>query len=136
MFPLTYESLPSLSTPYGTGTVWAAALWDLTWAMVARYGASHDLLEGRGAENRMLRLVIEAIATMPCPAGFVTSRDSLLAADQRLHGGQDRCRIWQAFARRGIGLSASQGQATSTTDQVAASNVPFDCVEVFGNGFE
>lgn len=136
VFPYTYANVASLPTPHGTGSVWAAALWDLTWQMVSRYGASHDLLNGNGAENRMLRLIIEGMDSMACPGGFVTARDSILAADQTLHGGQDRCLIWGAFARRGLGAGASQGSPSSILDQFASFAVPVECGRIFAHGFE
>ncbi|MBN8480502.1 MAG: M36 family metallopeptidase [Xanthomonadales bacterium] len=136
VFPRTYANLPSLQTPHGTGSVYAATLWDLTWLMVTRYGASHDLLNGSGAENRMLRLAIEGMDTMACPGGFVSARESILAADQTLHGGADRCLIWQAFARRGLGNGAAEGSANSIADQVASFTLPIDCDHIFDNGFQ
>lgn len=136
VFPRTYANLPSLASPHGVGTVWAAALWDLAWAMVGRHGASHDLLDGNGAENRMLRLVIESMDTLACPAGFVSARDRILAADQSLHAGQDRCLIWQAFARRGIGFGAVEGSPSSNSDQTPSFLLPADCNLLFAHGFE
>ncbi len=136
VFPRTYADVSTLQTPHATGSVYAAVLWDLTWLMVARYGASHDLLNGAGAENRMLRLAIQGMDTMPCPSGFVSARESILAADQSLHGGVDRCLIWQAFARRGLGTGAAEGSANSITDQVASFIQPIDCDRIFANGFQ
>lgn len=136
VFTRTYADMPTLPRPYETGSVWAAALWDLTWAMVARYGASNDLLTGNGAENRMLRLSIEAMDQMTCPAGFVTARDAVLQADVSLYGGQNRCMIWTAFARRGMGVSASEGSSNSISDQTPAFNPPVDCDRIFASGFD
>lgn len=136
VFPRTYADLPALQAPHSTGSVYAAALWDLTWLMVARYGASHDLLNGNGAENRMLRLVIEGMDTMACPSGFVSARDSILAADQSLNGGADRCLIWQAFARRGMGFAAAQGSPSSISDQTVSYAIPLNCDLIFLNGFD
>jgi hypothetical protein len=63
-----------------------------------------------------------------CNPGFVQGRDAILAADEALTGGANRCRIWQAFARRGLGVSASQGSANSRTDGVEAFDVPGECL--------
>ncbi len=136
VFNRTYAMLPTLQAPHLTGSVFAAALWDLTWAMVARYGASHDLLAGTGAENRVLRLAIDGMDLMACPGGFVSARDGILAADQSLHAGQDRCLIWAAFARRGIGFGASEGLSTSISDQTPSFLIPPDCDLLFANGFD
>lgn len=136
VFPRTYANLPTLASPHATGSVWAGAMWDLVWAMVARYGASHDLLTGNGAENRILRLAIEGMNTMQCPAGFVSARNSILAADQTLHGGADRCMIWKVFARRGLGADAQEGSPNSILDQVVSFAEPVECDRVFAHGFE
>ena len=41
-----------------------------------------------------------------------------------LTGGDNECSIWRAFARRGLGFSASQGLNTSRTDGVEAFDMP------------
>ena len=44
--------------------------------------------------------------------------------DRLANGGANQCLIWEAFARRGLGLSASQGSSNSLNDQVEAFDVP------------
>lgn len=132
----TYSNLPSLAAPHGTGTVWAAALWDLTWIMVGAYGASNDWISGNGGDNRMLRLAIRAQQLQPCSTGFVQARDAVLAADQILYGSTNQCLIWKAFARRGLGFSATQGSANSISDGVAAFDLPAACDAIFANGLQ
>lgn len=136
VFPRTYANLPSLVSPHGTGSVLAGTLWDLTWAMVSRYGASNNLLTGNGGENRMLRLVIEGMHTSTCPGGFVSVRNSILQADASLHAGADRCLIWQAFARRGMGEGAFEGSPFSIGDQSPSSTLPAECRPIFTSGFD
>jgi hypothetical protein len=125
--PLTYTNTRTLPVPHGVGTVYASALWDLTWLMVQRHGASHDWFNGNGAENRMLRLVLRALERQPCNTGFVGARDALLVADTELYADVDRCLIWRAFARRGLGLSASQGSTATNSDNTAAFDLPPSC---------
>ena len=48
-------------------------------------------------------------------------------ADELANGGENRCLIWQVFARRGLGESASQGSSFNRFDQVEAFDVPEDC---------
>jgi extracellular elastinolytic metalloproteinase len=135
--PRTYANLPGLLIPHQTGTVWASALWDATWAMVQRYGASHDLLTGFGGENRMLRIGIEAIVEHSCPVGFVSARNEVLSRDLALYGGDGRCALWGAFARRGLGFSAAQGSPSSTLDGTAAFDLPPDCADqIFASGLQ
>ncbi|WP_257386926.1 M36 family metallopeptidase [Tahibacter caeni] len=134
----TYQDTRILSSPQDTGTVWASALWDLTWSLVDAYGASNDWFDGNGAENRMLRLAIRALQRQTCAAGFVEARDAWLTADAELYTGENRCRIWNAFARRGLGFSAVQGLGTSNSDNTAAFDLPQECLPdpLFADGFE
>ena len=53
-----------------------------------------------------------------------SGRDAILEADMLANGGANQCLIWEAFARRGLGLSASQGSANSLNDQTEAFDVP------------
>lgn len=132
----TYADTTTLAAPHDVGIPWAAAMWDLTWLMVQAHGASNDWLAGDGGENRMLRLAIRAQQLQPCSAGFVTARDALLAADDELYAGADSCRIWKAFARRGLGVSAAQGSVSDNSDNVAAFDRPTTCDEIFADGFQ
>lgn len=134
--PITYANTGPLAVPHGVGTVWASAMWDLTWLMVKTHGASNDWLTGNGGENRMLRLTIRAQQLQVCSAGFVGARNALLAADEELYTGENRCRIWKAFAGRGLGFSAAEGSVDSNADNVAAFDMPGTCDDVFADGFE
>lgn len=135
--PLTYADSGAVGSPHGIGTIYGSALWDLAWNMVQRDGASGDLINGDGGDNRVLRLVIEAIKQQPCNAGLLDARDSILQADQSLYAGRHACEIWQAFARRGMGYSALQGSSGSLVDNVAAFDMPPTCgVPIFADGFE
>ena len=63
----------------------------------------------------------------PCIPNFVSGRDAILQADQ-VAGGTDNCLIWNVFAKRGLGLNASAGTATSISDQVEDFTVPAGCI--------
>jgi len=119
---------PSISRPHGIGFVWATMLWDLTWDLIDVYGFDPDIYEGTGGNNIALQLVVDALKLQPCSPGFVNGRDAILLADLLANGGANRCLIWNAFAKRGLGLSASQGSSNNRFDQVEAFDVPEDCL--------
>jgi len=127
--PMTYGTLPSssISVPHGVGSVWATMLWDLTWAMIDRYGWDPDLYNGTGGNNKTMALVIESLKLQPCSPGFVDGRDAILQADRLLYGGDHQCLIWSAFARRGLGYSADQGSSNSKFDGTEAFDMPPSC---------
>jgi hypothetical protein len=117
-----------ISQPHGIGFVWATMLWDLTWALIDEYGFDTDIYEGTGGNNIALQLVVDALKLQGCSPGFVTGRDAILQADVLANGGANRCLIWNVFANRGLGLSASQGSTNNRFDQVEAFDVPEDCL--------
>ena len=73
-----------------------------------------------------MQLVLDGLKLQTCNAGFVRGRNGILQADTALTGGEDQCMIWEVFAARGVGLSASQGNPQSRTDQVEDFNLPPD----------
>ena len=88
------------------------------------HGFDPDLYNGTAGNDRALGLVIEAMKSTPCSPGFVDARNAILEADRILYGGADQALIWAAFARRGLGFSADQGDPDDRTDQVEAFDLP------------
>ncbi|WP_309642660.1 T9SS-dependent M36 family metallopeptidase [Flavobacterium sp.] len=105
--------------PHNRGETWTAVLWDLTWAYIHKYGFDPDIYNGTGGNNKVMRLVIDALKLQTCnTASFISARDNLFAADQATTEGQDYCMIAEVFQKRGMGLNASSGDANNATDQV------------------
>ncbi len=118
---MTYTNLPSQAVPHGVGFVWCTMLWDMTWEIIQQAGINPNLFNaaGAGGNTIALKLVTEGMKLQVCSPGFVDGRDAILQADQILYGGQYRCAIIAAFARRGLGLNASQGSSSSRSDGTA-----------------
>ena len=72
-----------------------------------------------------MQYVMDGLKLQGCYPGFLAGRDGILAADAALGGG-DSCTIWSAFARRGLGFSATQG-TTNRDDNTEAFDVPPHC---------
>jgi len=122
--PHTYDDIKTEVAPHGVGSVWAMMLWEMTWDLIAVYGVDSDIYGGNGGNNVSLSLVTEGLKLQPCSPGFVDGRDAILAADVALYGGANQCTIWEAFARRGLGHSATQGSTGSKTDGTEAFDLP------------
>ncbi len=120
-------SAPGILAPHGIGTIWCVMLWDMTWNLVDAHGFDTDFYNGTGGNNIALALVIEGLKLTPCNPGFVDARDAILAADQALYGGANECLIWDAFARRGLGVGASQGDAFDRADGIESFDTPATC---------
>lgn len=131
--PFTYNNIKGQAAPHGVGSVWATMLWDLTWAFVDEYGFDPDIYEGTGGNNMALQLVVDGLKLQPCSPGFVDGRDAILEADEIANDAENKCLIWNAFAKRGLGLSADQGSSSSKMDGSEAFDVPEDCLLGVGN---
>lgn len=120
----------AISQPHGVGFIFATALWDLNWALVDFYGGTPDpdLYNGTGGNNIAMSLVIEGLKLQPCSPGMIDGRDAILQADQLLYNGAHECIIWEVFAKRGFGFSASQGSTASRVDQTEAFDLSPTCM--------
>lgn len=122
--PQTYDDIKTAAVPHGVGSVWSTMLWEMTWGLIDAYGFDTDFYNGTGGNNIALALVTEALKLQPCSPGFVDGRDAILAADVSLYGGANQCIIWDAFAKRGLGVSADQGSSGSRSDGTEAFDTP------------
>ncbi|WP_223605847.1 T9SS-dependent M36 family metallopeptidase [Chryseobacterium sp. OSA05B] len=123
---------------HAIGFVWATMLWDLHWKYVEKYGFSNDMSNTSSGSSKVLQLVMDALKLQPCNPTFVQGRNAILAADQAKTGGADKCMIWKAFAKRGLGVNAVPGKlkgqwsgadhpAPDLNDQVEDFTVPAEC---------
>lgn len=138
--PMTYGNSDdggAFTIPHGVGSIWCSMLWDMTWKFIDLYGFGTDIYDSDisnvgtpaspgtfGGQNLALQLVMEGLKLQPCRPGFIDGRDAILAADRALYGGIHRCLIWEAFADRGLGVSAKQGAVEVTTDNEEAFDLP------------
>jgi extracellular elastinolytic metalloproteinase len=107
----TYASVNGMAVPHGVGSVWAQAYWEVYWKLVERWGFDpnlYDALGGAGNQRAMLYLN-EGLKATACEPAFTQVRDGVISAATLLHGGEDLCRIWSAFAAFGLGSDAVSG---------------------------
>jgi len=126
--PLTYDDVSGLNRPHGVGEVWAASLWEMYWKLVDQHGFDPDLYAGTGGNNLALQLVIDGMKLQPCGPTFVTGRDAIIAADAAANSGANECLIWEAFAKRGVGVDADDGGSAATLGVTEDFDVPITCL--------
>ncbi len=127
--PTTYSDISGLAVPHGVGYAWASIIWEVYWALVDQYGFNADIYQDwtTGGNNLALQLVVDGLKLQPCSPGFVDGRDAILSADAALTGGANQCILWEAFAKRGLGYSADQGDSDNTGDGTEAFDTPPAC---------
>lgn len=125
--PQTYNDVKTSTTFHSRGEIWCSAIWDMTWFLIRDYGFDPDFISGNAGNQLALRLVLEGMKLQPCSPGYIDARDAILLADDILYGSAHRCQIWEAFARRGMGLYASQGSSDVIGDEIADFTYPPFC---------
>lgn len=133
-----YIKRPDYAETHSVGFVWCSMLYELLQSLIDKYGMNDNIYEGGNpttvrnpastakGNNIATRLVIEAMKLQPVSPTFIQERDAILKADTLLYKGRHGCIIWKAFAKRGLGFSASSG-TNSLGDETEAFDVPFSC---------
>ena len=126
--PTTFDYLSDsrYTGVHAIGSVWCNMLMDVFWAMRAEYDFDPDWYDGVFGNNILWQNVLDGLKLQPCGPTFVDARDAILLADEINYGGEHVCVMWCAFARRGLGLSAT---TTGPSDRapVEAFDVPVEC---------
>jgi extracellular elastinolytic metalloproteinase len=124
----TYASINGMAIPHGVGSVWAQAAWEVYWKLVDAHGFDPNLANaaGNAGNQRMMLYVNEGLKNTACNPTFTQVRDGILQAAADTHGGEDVCRMWEAFAAFGLGTNAVSGGANSTSP-TNGFNIPTSC---------
>ena len=138
----TYASINGMAVPHGVGSVWAQGMWEVYWKLVDAHGFDTNIYNaaGNAGNQRAMLYVNEGLKNAACNPTFTQIRDGILQAAADNHGGEDVCRMWEAFAAFGLGTNAVSGGAASTTP-TNGFNVPASCqggggTTVFSDTFE
>lgn len=133
--PLTFIDVETRVVPHAVGTVWATALWEAYWELTDAYGFDADLYAGDGGNNLAIQLVMDALELQPCEPTFIEARDAVLQADTNLTSSANECYLWRAFAKRGMGPTASISTNPDDLRSVVEDfTLPAQCDDFCGDG--
>jgi uncharacterized repeat protein (TIGR01451 family) len=105
------------SQVHNQGTVWCTVLWEARALLIKKHGFS-------AGNERILQLVTDGMKLGPANPNFVQARDGILLADQVNNAGEDFAELWAAFAKRGLGASATSPASTTTIGVVESYDLP------------
>ena len=109
------------SEVHNMGEVWCMVLREARANLISRHGwASGNQL--------ILQLVTDGMNLSPANPNFLQARDAILQADLVDNGGANRAQLWAAFAKRGMGYSATSPSSSTTSGLHEAFDVPDDLV--------
>ena len=134
--PLNYSDYGFDSTGdevHADGEIWNGTQWEVRQALVKKYDAAYPstdkalnlrCAQGTATQSplpatqcpgnrRWIQLVFDAFLLQQGATDMLQARDAMLAADRMRFGGANQDVLWGAFARRGMGVSASTPSADS-----------------------
>jgi extracellular elastinolytic metalloproteinase len=121
----TYGDIVSgLSVPHGIGFVWCSILWEVYWELVSFHGYDPDVYHGTGGNNIALQLVMDGLKLQPATPTYIEARDAIILADQVNNAGANKDRLWVAFAKRGLGFSATDSGDPNDLNVTEAFDLP------------
>jgi len=102
---------------HNMGEVWCVTLWEARANLINKHGwaEGHQLI---------LQLVTDGMNLSPPNPNYLQARDAILQADLVATGGANRAELWAAFARRGMGYSATSPSSSTTGGVHEAFDVP------------
>lgn len=112
---------------HNVGEVWCNALWGCRANLIAAHGfaAGNELI---------LQLVVDGLKFGPGTPNFLQARDAILQADLVRYGGAHLTALWNGFAARGLGQSATSPSGTTSAGVVEAFDAPDQVLFVYPNG--
>jgi hypothetical protein len=119
VFTRTYADISDDPAPWPAGEIWANTLWMARANLVWRNGF------GSGGDT-MLQLVVDGMKNERNHPDYLDMRDGILQADNTNNAGANQCILWDAFAKMGMGDSAST-TGESDNNPVEAFDVPAEC---------
>jgi extracellular elastinolytic metalloproteinase len=126
--PPVEDYCSSRSEVHSDGEIWNAVNYSIRALLVSKYNGNYPesnatmqkaCADGKRApetcpgNRRWIQIVYDAWLMMPPDVTMLGARDAYLAADMMRFGGANQKELWRAFARRGMGSTAS---TTSTDD--------------------
>jgi len=118
MNPIYQPFDPSIADEvHNQGEVWCVTLWDVRANLIKKWGPIIG-------NQLTLQLVTDGMKLSPANPNFLQARDAIIQADQVNNAGANYNELWAAFAKRGMGGSASSPPSYTTAGVVESFDVP------------
>jgi hypothetical protein len=119
VFTRTYGDISDDPDPWPAGEIWCNTLWMARANLVWKHG--FDV-----GGNTMLQLVVDGMKNERSSPDYLDMRDGILLADNTNNSGVNQCILWDAFAKMGMGDSAST-TGDNDNNPTEAFDIPSEC---------
>ncbi len=109
----------SATEVHNMGEVWCVTLWDARANLINKLGHS-------AGNQLILQLVTDALSLSPANPTYLEARDAIIEADLINNAGANYKELWSAFAKRGMGASATIPPNSTTIGVQEAFDMPDD----------
>jgi uncharacterized protein (TIGR03437 family) len=100
VYPLNFGDIARSAEVHDVGEIWCNTLLEMRAQLIRRHGFQ----EG---QRQSIQLVVDGLKLTPINPTFLDARNAIMLADKVNNGGANQCLLWQAFSKRGMGLSAT-----------------------------
>ncbi|HEY0548713.1 MAG TPA: M36 family metallopeptidase, partial [Verrucomicrobiae bacterium] len=126
--PINPNTSGNGSEVHNQGEVWCATLWEARANLITKYGWTNG-------NKLILQLATDGMKLSPANPTFLQARDAIILADHINNNGTNYFELWAAFAKRGMGASATSPASTTTTGVQEAFDLPDDLKVTPNDGF-
>jgi len=112
---------------HNVGEVWCNVLWGCRANLIAAHGFTVG-------NELILQLVVDGLKLVPATPNFVQARDGILQADFVRYGGAHLTTLWNGFAARGLGQSATSPPGSTSAGVQEAFDAPDQVMFVYPSG--
>ncbi|KAG8962188.1 hypothetical protein FRC05_005488 [Tulasnella sp. 425] len=107
--PYKYSDVRTWNEVHAIGEIWATMLVEVYGALVDNHGCAKDNANPNQTQGNIvfLHLLVDALSLQPCNPTFVKARDAIIQADTNRYKGTNKCLLWKALAKRGLGVNAA-----------------------------
>ncbi|MEI7729315.1 MAG: M36 family metallopeptidase [Verrucomicrobiota bacterium] len=102
---------------HNEGEVWCVTLWEARANLINKYGWTIG-------NQLILQLVTDGMKLSPAHPNFLQARDAIIQADLVNNGGTNRYELWTAFAKRGMGYSATSPSSSTASGVHESFDLP------------
>lgn len=128
--PYTFSYIGKLHEVHAIGEYLTLVLYEMYWNLVEKYGFSADLFNASQMKGNIIsiQLLITALKLQPCNPTMTNYRDALISADIAHYKGANKCLIYKAFAKRGMGIDSVETSVLTIVTITDGFKLPLDCI--------